>query len=323
MPRKVEVSHRTIIFTFFVIGAIWFFYEIRDVLLVLFVALLIMVILNPLVKKISKFRVPRVISIFVVYLIFLSLIVVSLAGVVPALIDQTTNFMSGLPNYIENLHIPNNISSQISTQILSRAGDLSGNVLGLGVWFISNIATFLTILTFAFYLLMARNNLDKQLSYFLGEKKAKQVDEFVDELETKLGGWARGELILMLTVGFFNYLGLMLLGIPYALPLGIFAGLLEIVPYIGPILGAVPAVAIGFGISPVIGVATLALAFLIQQVENYVLAPKIMEKSVGVAPIITLLSLTIGFRIAGVPGVLISVPVVITLQVLIKRKFLV
>ena len=261
MPRKIEVSHKTIIFTFLLIGAILFVYEIRDVVLILFVALLITVILNPLVRKISKFRIPRVISILIVYLVFLSLIVVSLAGIVPALIEQTTNFAAQLPAYVANLHIPSAISSQISTQILSRVGDISSNVLGFGVWFVSNIVTFLTVLTFSFYLLMARNNLDKQLLYFLGEKKAKQVNDFVDELELKLGGWSRGQFVLMLTVGVFSYLGLIILKIPYAIPLAIFAGLLEIVPYIGPILGAIPAVAIGFGISPVLGFATIALAF--------------------------------------------------------------
>ena len=94
-------------------------------------------------------------------------------------------------------------------------------------------------------------------------------------------------------------------------------------PYVGPILGAIPAVFIGFGISSVMGFATIALMFLVQQIENYILVPKIMERSVGVAPIITLIALAIGLKIAGITGVLISIPVVITLQVLIKKHFLV
>jgi len=122
----------------------------------------------------------------------------------------------------------------------------------------------------------------------------------------------------MFLVGVFTYIGLLLLGIEFALPLAILAGLLEIVPYVGPILAAVPAAIVGFGISPLMGAATIALAFLIQQLENYFLVPKIMQKSVGVSPLITLLALSIGFRLAGILGVVISVPVVITLQVLGK-----
>src|SRR5258708_4137060 len=173
--RKIEISHKTIIFTFFVIGAILFFWEIKDIILILFVSLLITIILNPLVKRISKFKMPGVISVLIVYLVFLGLMIISLAGIIPALIEQTTNFTVGLPTYIENLHIPSSISSQISSQVLSRVGDLSGNILGFGLWFVSNIVTILTIFTFAFYLLMARNNLDKELNHFLDEKKAKQI----------------------------------------------------------------------------------------------------------------------------------------------------
>lgn len=323
MPRKIEISHKTIIFTLGTLALILFLYLIRDILLILFVSLLIMVILNPTVKKLSKFKVPRGASVLIVYFLFFAIITLSLAGIIPALIEQTSNFAANLPTYINNLHIPQAISDEVTSQILLKVGDLPGSIFQFGVGLISNIFTLLTVLTFAFYLLMARNKLDDQLGYLLGEKKAKEAVEFIDELETKLGGWARGQIILMLSVGTMMYFGLRILSIPYTLPLGIFAGLLEIVPYVGPVLGAVPALLIGFGISPVMGIATVAVAFLVQQVENYVLVPKIMERSVGVAPIITLLALAIGSQIAGITGVLISIPVVITLRILLKKRFLV
>jgi predicted PurR-regulated permease PerM len=126
----------------------------------------------------------------------------------------------------------------------------------------------------------------------------------------------------MFIVGLANYIGLTLLGIPFALPLAILAGLLEIVPYVGPLIAAVPAVLIGFGISPILGTATAALAFLVQQLENYIFVPKVMEKSTGVHPIITLLSLAIGFKLLGMIGILIAVPVYITFQVLIQSYVL-
>ena len=126
-------------------------------------------------------------------------------------------------------------------------------------------------------------------------------------------------LLLIFMVGFSTYIGLRLLGVPYALPLSILAGLLEIVPYVGPIIAAIPAVIIGFGTSPVIGVATTALAFLIQQIENYIFVPNIMQRSVGLSSLIVLLSLAIGFRLFGVVGAIISIPAVLTIQVLGKE----
>jgi predicted PurR-regulated permease PerM len=294
---------------------------IRDIILSVFVALLIMVILNPLVRKLSKFKIPRGASVLIVYFTFFGLVIFSLASVVPALVEQTSNFANGLPGYVQNIKIPSAIGDQITRDLGAFVGMIPGRVVGVSVSIVSNFVAVLTVLTFAFYLLMARDKLDDQLAFFFGKTRSQEIGEIIDELEVKLGGWARGQLLLMFTVGFFNYVGLTILGIPYALPLGIFAGIMEAVPYIGPILGAVPGVVIGFGISPIMGIGTAALAFLIQQVENYVLVPKIMEKSVGVAPIVTLVALAIGFRVAGIPGILISVPVVITLQVFGKRHF--
>lgn len=290
--------------------------------MLIFVALLVMTILNPLVTKLSKFKIPKALSILVSYVVVFGLIGVALAGVIPPLIEQTTNFVSGLPKYLENLGVSSIVSQQVMNQFLARVGDLPAQVAKVTISIFSNILGVLTVLFFAFYLLLSRDKLDDQLAAFFGKTRSKKISKLIDTLEEKLGGWARGELALMIMVGVSTYVGLRLLGIPFALSLAMLAGLLEIVPYIGPIIAAIPAIIIGFGISPVIGLATAALAFLVQQIENYVLVPKVMEKSVGVSPIITLLSLAVGFKIAGIVGALISVPVVITLQVLSKEYLL-
>jgi predicted PurR-regulated permease PerM len=180
----------------------------------------------------------------------------------------------------------------------------------------------LTVLILAFYLLLTREKLDEALGFFFGDEKRKEAAKLIDVLESRLGGWARGELALMVLVGTTTYIGLTILGIPFSLPLALLAGILEIVPYLGPIISAIPAVIIGLGISPILGLAAVALYFLIQQVENYVFVPKVMEKSIGVSPIITLLALAIGFRLAGVVGIVMSVPVVISIQVIVKRYLL-
>lgn len=321
-PRKIEVSHRTIIFTVVFLILLNFLYFIRDIILLIFVALLIMTILNPLVTKLSKFKIPKALSILVSYVVVFGLIGVALAGVIPPLIEQTTNIVSGLPEYLENLGVSSIVSQQVISQFLTRVGGLPAQVARVTISIFSNILGVLTVLVFAFYLLLSRDKLDDQLAAFFGKTSSKKIAKLIDTLEEKLGGWARGELILMIMVGVSTYVGLRLLGIPFALSLAMLAGLLEIVPYIGPIIAAIPAIIIGFGISPVIGLATTALTFLVQQIENYVLVPKVMEKSVGVSPIITLLSLAVGFKIAGFVGALISVPVVITLQVLSKEYLL-
>ncbi len=320
MPRKVEISHKTILFTVGFLISLWFLYVIRDILFQFFVALFIMAVLNPTVKKLyTRFRIPRGVSVLIVYFSAIGLIVISIASIAPAMFEQTTNFASNLPRYLNSLGLAPIISEQINNELVSQISSVPGQLVRVGVSVFSNLLEVLTILIFAFYLLLSRDRLDNQIAHFVGEQKGKQIGNFIDELENQLGGWARGQLALMALVGLSSYVGLALLGIPYAIPLAIIAGLLEAVPYVGPILSAVPSVIIGFGISPVLGFATIALAFLIQQVENYVFVPKVMERSVGISPIITLLSLAIGFRIAGIGGILMSVPVVIALRVVAKQ----
>lgn len=320
MMRKVEISHRTIIFITLLIGAIWFFLQIKDIIITLFISLIMMIVLNPFIKRLSKFKIPKALAILIAYLAIIGVIVFGLAGIIPPLVEQTSNFASKLPEYIENLRISSSYGEQISRQVLDQIGNLPGRIVGFASSVLSNIINIIAVLTFTFYLLLARDSFGKQLSYLVGEGRSRQIEEILNELEVRLGGWARGQAALMITVGVFNYVGLFLLGIPFALPLALLAGVFEALPYIGPIIGAIPAVIIGFGISPAMGLATVALAFLIQQIENYVLVPKIMEKSVGVSPLVTLVSLAIGLKIAGITGVLLSIPTVIILQVLVRKS---
>jgi predicted PurR-regulated permease PerM len=320
MFQKIEISHRTIIFTVLFLIFLWLLYYIRDIILEFFVALLIMTILNPLVTRLSRLKIPRGFSVLVVYLLAIGMVVGVIGSIVPAMVEQTAAFAQGLPKYFASLGAWT-FGEQVLRELISILSGLPSQIVKISLSFFSNLLSVLTVLILAFYLLLVRNKLDEQLAAVFGEDKIRDVGRILDLLEKKLGGWARGQITLMVLVGAGVYVGLTLLGIPFALPLAILAGLLEIVPYLGPILSGIPAVIIGLGISPLMGVAALALYFLVQQVENYVIVPKVMEKSVGVSPIITLLALAIGARLVGVVGIIISVPVVIMVQVL-SREFI-
>ena len=322
MFKKVEISHKTIIFTVFFLLFLWFLYYIRDILLELFVALLLMTILDPFVSRLSKLRIPRGVSVLISYILVFGIVGVAIALIIPPLVDQTKSFVSLLPSYLSNIGVTKEISSSFAGELLVQLGNIPGELVKFTFSVFSNVISVLTVLVFAFYMLLTRDKLDDQLGFFFGEERRKDIARIIDRFEEKLGGWARGELALMFLVGVSTFIGLSLMRIPFALPLSILAGLLEIVPYLGPIIAAVPSVLIGFGISPLAGFGVAALAFLIQQLENYIFVPKVMEKSVGVSPVITLLALAIGARMAGVVGMIISVPSVITLQVLIREYFL-
>jgi len=308
------------VFTVLFLGLIGFLYYIRDVILQVFVALLIMTILNPMVTRLHKLKVPRLASVLVVYVLVLGVFAGALAIMVPPFIEQTSSFASNLPQYMEELRLPAEVTASLEREVTSQIGKLPSQVVKISVSVFSNVLAVFTVLIFALYFLISREKLNEQLTVMFNDGiMAKRVDRVLNKLEYKLGGWMRAHIFLMGVVGMATYVGLIIIGVPFALPLAFLAGLLEIIPNVGPTVAAVPAVIIGFAVSPLTGLAAAALGILIQQVENYALVPKVMEKSVGVNPIITLFSLIVGLKLAGIMGAILSVPVVITTQVLLEE----
>jgi len=321
MPRKIEISHRTVIFTVLFLLGLWFLYFIRGIVTMLFVAFLLAVILGPLVTLLGKIKIPRGIAIVITYILFVGIIGGAIALFTPALVQQTTNFINALPTYLSNIGINSSTSGDFVSGILNQFSGLPEGILNITFSVFSNVISVVTVLVFTFYMLMTQGGLKGQINSLFGEEKGKEMSELFTTIEEKLGRWARGELVLMLAVGVGMYLGLLAIGIPYALPLAVLSGLFEIVPTLGPIVAAVPAVIIGLGISPLAGIGAAAVAFLIQQLENYVLVPKIMQKSAGISPLAVLIAIAIGAKLMGITGVIIAVPFVIILQVVIKKYF--
>lgn len=327
MPKTIEISHRTIIFATVFIGSLWILFQIRAIIIGLFVALLLMTALNPIVDRLVRLKVPRPLAILIAYIVLITLIISGLASIISPLVGQTTDLVDRLPMlldqlaaWLENIGITGVDGGTIAGQ-LTQLGAIPRNVVRLIVSIFSNLLSVFTVLVITFYLLLERKNLDKYLLVLFGQGSEPKAKSFVDKLEARLGSWVRGEVILMLIIGIATYVGLLLLGVPYALPLAILAGLLELLPNIGPTLAAVPAVLLALSISPLMGLSTTALYFLIQQLENSIIVPKVMQKVVGVNPLITLLVLAIGFKLGGVFGAILSVPILIVAQVVATEIF--
>ncbi|MCL5090768.1 MAG: AI-2E family transporter, partial [Patescibacteria group bacterium] len=141
-----------------------------------------------------------------------------------------------------------------------------------------------------------------------------EINAVIDKIEVRLGSWVRSELLLMTFVGLLSYLGFRLIGLSFALPLAILAFLLEIVPNIGPTIAAFPAILVGLTSSTWQALAVAVWAFVVQQIENSILVPRIMKKVAGVNPLVTIISLAIGFKLAGVGGAILAVPTYIVLE---------
>jgi predicted PurR-regulated permease PerM len=297
-------------------------YFIRGIILELFVAFLLMTIMEPLVVFLEKIKIPRVVSVLITYILVIGVLGGSIALIIPTLVQQTTNFANALPTYFANIGIQLSISGDVAKGFMQQISGVSGEVLNFTFSLFSNVFAILTILVFAFYMLLTHNGFKSQVQMLFGEAKGQKISKLIIGIEEKLGKWARGQLILMLAVAIGTYIGLLLISVPFALPLAILAGIFEIIPILGPIVSTIPAALIGFGISPVTGVGVVVVALLVRGLEGYVLVPKVMQKSVGVSPLVVLISIAVGAKLAGIMGVIVSIPLVITFEVLIREYFI-
>ena len=321
---KVEISYRTILFVLAVVLVMGFLYQIRVILMQLLVGLVLMTALNPMVNKIENWqigqvRVNRVAAVVLTYLIGLLGLSLFVSIIAQPLTEQTTALVSRFPQLLEQIGIDRLTETLISQQ-LGQIGNISQNVFGLVGGVFSNLFNVITTLMIAFYLLLERKQLHLYLGLFLDNPKLEQrLERLIDRLETQMGGWIRAELMLMLIVGVLSFLGFWKLGIPYALALALLAGLLEIVPNIGPVFAAIPAIMAGFLISPLHALGALAWSIVVQQLENHLIVPQLMAHSTGVRPLVTIVALLIGYTLAGVTGAILAVPVILIVTAVLKE----
>lgn len=319
MPKTIEISHRTIIFTVLFLVFLLFLFQIRYILLIFFIGMIISAALNPLVEKLGRWRIPRVLAVVVIYVLIFVFLGLVLAGVIPPLISQTSTFITRFPDYSRSLgfwSIDENMVNVQIDQFLSRLGAISVDIFKLTLGVFGNFINLFTVIFVSFYMLLEHKNLDKYLLRLFGSANNRKVEEIINKVERRMGEWVRAEVTLMLIVGIMSYVGLRLLGIDFALPLALLAGLLEIVPNIGPLLSSVPAILAGLAISPLMGLAVVALYFLVQQIENHFIVPQVMAKETGVNPLVTIFALMAGFKIGGMPTAVLSIPIVLLIEVL-------
>lgn len=176
----------------------------------------------------------------------------------------------------------------------------------------------ITVFIVSLYLLLYNDNFKRHFSKLFHERNQTKVLNTVGLVNEKLGAWLQGQIMLSLTIGFLTWLALMLLGIPFALPLALLAAILEVVPTLGPTLSAIPAVIVAFTISPTMALVIIATYIMIQLIENQLLVPKIMERAVGLNPVIVICGVGIGAQLMGIIGALLAIPFISFIVVVYK-----
>lgn len=315
VPIKVEISYKTVLFTIFFLIGLWLIIQIRDIIILLFLsAILLSGLLGP-VEWLNSKRIPRALSVLIVYIFIIAFIAFTISIVVPPLVSQSSDFISKLPQIlgtINNFLVFNKIPVQNLSDIISRQlQSVAGNFISITSAIFSSIFLIITLLVLTFYLLLEWNKFLKLLTSSFSGKQEKKVANLITKIESGLGGWLRGQLALSLVIGVFTYIGLKILGIAYALPLALVAGILEVIPIIGPIISAIPAVLVGLTVAPIMGIAVAALFLIIQQLENHLIVPMVMKKVAGLQPPVVIIALLIGAKLGGVGGAFLAIPIIV------------
>lgn len=316
--QKIEISQKTIIFTITLLLSLWVLYQVRSIVVLLFIAFILMTAVNPLVKLAKKVKIPTIIVMLVIYFGLIALISTVVASLVPAVVQQTKDLTLALPTYMHNLE--NVFNTQFDPGVIGGyLNSVPSNLLKLAGGVFGNIMNILALFFMSYYLVLDRPKLHRYLLRLFEDHEAEEkAEDLVIAIEKQVGGWVRGELMLMLIIGVMTYIGLALLGVPYALPLAVIAGLLEVVPNLGPTIAAIPALIIGLTVSPIVALGTLVLSVVIQQLENNLIVPKIMQSATGTEPLVTILVLLVGFALGGITGAILSMPIYLTIQTVIK-----
>lgn len=319
-PVRVEISYKTIIFTILFLLSLVLLWQIHALIITLFVCFIFMEALNPTVSKLERLKIPRPLAIIMIYVLLIAIISFAIAGIVPIIIEQGTGLIRTFPQAISSIKIFGYTAIDFNNQF-KVLDTLPNQIAQATLSVFSNIFSALIVLVLTFYLLMERRNFHKYSFSLFGKTGKEKFLTIIENLEKRLGSWIIAQIILMTVVGLLSFLAFTIIGLPYAAPLALIAGILEIVPTIGPIASTAIAVLVGFSVSPLLAVLALISGVIVQQLENNFLVPKVMKETIGLNPLITIILITSGAKIGGVIGAILAIPIFITIEVVIKTLY--
>lgn len=315
MTRRIDISYRTIIFIAVFLLSLWILFLIRDIILLVFVAFIVMSALYPIVNKLNSWQIPKTLSVLLTFFTVMGILVAVITLGFTPLISETSNLTTRLADALSALLQVSLLDQSIIRQEMSK---ISGQLLNITFDVLRDLIALVSILVITIYMLLDREKIENYATSFFGVRQEK-VQKILRLVEEKLGAWLRGQVVLSLLIGAMTYAGLLILGVEFALPLAILAGLLEVVPVIGPIIAAIPAVLLALTVSPFQAGLVTGLYVAIQQLEGHVVVPQVMRRAVGLNPLLVILAISVGGRLLGIGGALLAVPIAVVIQLVLQE----
>ena len=311
---SIDISVSSIFWILFSLGFVYLLFSLSSILMLTATALLIALSVSPSIDWLENRKINRHLSAAIIlFLLFVVLVLFGLSVITPVS-DQLQNFFTKLPNIVDAVSPIKLDSSSFSTQL----SEIPNKVFNLALGTFSGLLTAFTTIILSFYMIQEIKKIPEYISFWFPEKKESYI-LISEKLKEQISFWVRGQLMLMLIVGLLSYIGYVFVGLNYALPLAFIAGMLELIPNIGPVVATVPAVFVGLSISPFHGIAALVISIIVQQLENNFIVPKVMQKAADLNPVLTILVIMIGLKIGGPLLAILSIPLTLVIRVLLTH----
>jgi predicted PurR-regulated permease PerM len=309
----------------------YFLYLIKSILAIFFISLILASAFDPWVDWMQKRKIPRGFGIIFIYLIMLVMIISIISLIIPPIVEQSTELARNFPEIYKKFTsgfsafkqfsaqhgVEADISEYLNKFSANSQGTL-GNVFSTVSGIINSIFTFFLVFVVTFYMTVEENAIKKIVWSIVPEKNQVYVMHLINRMQIKIGLWLRGQLILCFIIFVLTFIGLSILKVKYALILALIAGVTEFIPYLGPIFSSIPAIFLSATQSLWLGVSVAILYVAVQQTENHIIVPKLMQKVVGLNPIVSIAVLMIGFKIGGIIGAILAIPVATAITVGLK-----
>lgn len=317
----VQVDFGTVAKTVFFLALLWVLYQLIDLVLVVLTAVVLASAVEPAARWFQRYKVPRVLGVLIVYAIVFGLFLGTFVFFLPPLVQDLQGITAQLPEYLNSDRsllpsggisdsLPVSLSlSETLDDLAQTVANIQSNVFQVFSIVFGGLLSFVLIVVISFYLAVQEDGIKNFLTIITPVKHEKYIVELWRRSQNKIGLWMRGQLLLAVIIGVLVFLGLTIFQVKYALLLALIAAMFELIPIFGPILAAIPAVAIAFvegGASS--GLLVIVLYIIIQQFENQLIYPLVVKQVVGVPSIIAIIALIAGAELAGLLGIILSVP---------------
>jgi len=333
--EQVEVGTKVLLRTALLIGAAYVLYLLRDVVILVLLAVLTAAALVPAIGKFERWGLSRTASVIIAYALLFFAGVILLSVFLPLFFSEIKQFLENWPEYAKRLDsfIGGIETYSQSIGVEFRKDEFSQSIeSSTSAWFSQIFSTtldlfqsfihFIGYFFLALYLSLEERGIEKLFLLMTPKEYHAQALSIASRMQGKVSQWLFGQMLLMLIAFVIYYVGLSLLGVPYALAIALFGGLMEILPYIGPVLAAIPAILIGLLSSPVLGASALIFYIVAHQVEAHIVAPQVMKHSAGLNPVALIVAILVGLELAGPLGIILAVPITMILSVFVEDLLL-